>query len=161
MRDLHFTTRFFGLVFTLNTLMIVVLEVALNLAMARWPHGSLLALGALLFAVGYGLTGLTRTAGGVLLTVAIWTFGEMIMFPALADAVAALSPPRRRGEYMGMFAFTFALGTAVGPWLGVLAYTRGGPGLAWGGCFVLGCASAAALARFRAPRPSEAPEDAP
>ena len=149
-RDLRFSSTFFGLIWTLNTLLIVLLEVPLNLAMARWPHGRQFALGALLVAAGFGLTGWARSHGAILLTVAIWTGGEMILFPATADAVAALAPSHRRGEYMGLYSLTFAVANGIGPWLGVLACAQAGPGAVWAGCFLLGCASAAALGRFRA-----------
>ena len=156
-RDLGFTPRFFGLIFTLNTLLIVVLEVALNLAMARWPHQRQFTLGALLFAAGFGLTGLARTQGALLATAVIWTFGEMIMLPAMADAVATLAPAHRRGEFMGLYSLTFAVGMALGPWLGVLGYARGGPRLVWAACAVVGTGSAFLLSRFRLPRTSPQP----
>lgn len=147
--NLGFTPRFFGLIFTLNTVMIVLLEVALNLATAQWPHRRLFVVGSLLFATGFGLTGLARTHAGLLVTVVIWTFGEMIMLPASSDAVAVLAPPHRRGEYMGLFSFTIALGTALGPWLGVLAYAHIGPAAVWGACWVAGGASALLLSKCR------------
>ena len=147
-RDLGFGSTFFGLIWTLNTLLIVLLEVPLNHAMARWPHRRQFALGALLVAAGFGLTGLARGRPALLLTVAVWTFGEMILFPATADAVAALAPRQRRGEYMGLYSLAFAAANGLGPWLGVLAYAHLGAGPVWAGCLLLGCASAAALARF-------------
>jgi len=148
-RNLGFTPRFFGLIFTLNTLLIVLLEVALNLAMARWPHQRQFTLGAALVAVGFGLTGLARSHSLLLVTVAIWTFGEMILLPAMADAVATLAPAHRRGEYMGLYSLTFAVGFALGPWLGVTAYAQVGPGLVWGVCGGVGLFSAFMLSRFR------------
>jgi predicted MFS family arabinose efflux permease len=150
-RDLGFTSRFFGLIFTVNTLLIVALEVPLNLAMAHWAHGRQAALGTLLLAGGMGCTGLARSHGAILAMTVVWTLGEMILFPITTDAVAALAHPRRRGEYMGLYSLIFALATALGPWLGMLAYTHHGPGAAWGGCLLLGCASAAALYAFRVP----------
>lgn len=51
-RDLGLGSRFYGLLFTVNTLLIVVLEVALNLAMARWPHGRQLLAGSICLAAG-------------------------------------------------------------------------------------------------------------
>lgn len=148
-RDLGFTPRFFGMVFTVNTLIIVALEVALNLAMARWPHQRQFTLGAMLFALGFGLTGVARSHGALMATVVIWTFGEMILFPAMADAVATLAPVHRRGEYMGLYSLTFALGMALGPWLGVMAYARVGAGPVWGACAGVGIGSAFLLSRFR------------
>jgi predicted MFS family arabinose efflux permease len=148
-RDLGCTTRFFGLIFTVNTLLIVALEVPLNVAMARCPHGRQLVLGSLLVAAGFGLVGLARGHGAILACAVIWTFGEMILFPTTADAVAALAPGHRRGEYMGLYSLAFAAASALGPWLGLTVYALAGPGPAWGACFLLGCVGAAALGRFR------------
>lgn len=149
-RDLGHGTRFFGFIFTVNTLIIVALEVALNLAMGKWPHGRQLMLGSLFYAVGFGLTAFAFTRGALLGTVVLWTFGEMILLPAMSDAVATLAPPDRRGEYMGLYALSFAAALSLGPWLGVLVYARLGPAATWGGCFALGLLSAAMLGRFRA-----------
>lgn len=149
-RDLGLGTRFYGLLFTVNTLLIVTLEVALNLGMARWPHRRLLLLGSLCYAAGFGLTGLADTRPLLLGTVMLWTFGEMILLPAMSDAVATLAPADRRGEYMGLYSLSFAAALTLGPWLGVLAYVRLGPAATWGGCAGLGLLSAALLSRFRA-----------
>ncbi|HJV22831.1 MAG TPA: MFS transporter [Holophagaceae bacterium] len=153
-RDLGHSTRFFGLIFTLNTVLIVVLEVGLNMAMAKWPHGRALALGCLCYAVGFGLTGLASTKSALLGLAVIWTFGEMILLPTASDAVAGLAPVDRRGEYMGLYSLSFATALAFGPWLGVQGYALGGPGWVWAGCFVSAALSAAVLWRFRvAPAP--------
>ena len=152
-RDLGHSTRFFGLIFTLNTLLIVAFEVALNLAMARWPHGRALALGCLCYAVGFGLTGLAHGQGALLALAAIWTTGEMILLPTASDAVAGLAPAARRGEYMGLYALAFAAALALGPWLGVKAYATLGPRWVWAACGLCGAASAAILWPFRAHPP--------
>jgi predicted MFS family arabinose efflux permease len=148
-RDLGLGTRFFGLIFTLNTLLIVALEVALNLGMARWPHRRLLLLGSLCYAAGFGLTGFAVSRSLLLGTVVLWTFGEMILLPAMSDAVATLAPADRRGEYMGLYSLSFAAALALGPWLGVLVYSRFGPAATWGGCAAFGLLSAVLLGRFR------------
>jgi predicted MFS family arabinose efflux permease len=148
-RDLGLGTRFFGLIFTVNTLVIVALEVALNLGMSGWSQGRLLLLGSLCYALGFGLTGLANTRLLLLGTVVLWTFGEMILLPAMSDAVATLAPADRRGEYMGLYSLTFAAALALGPWLGVLAYARLGPAYTWGGCCALGLLSAGLLGRFK------------
>ena len=153
-RDLGLGSRFFGLLFTVNTLLIVVLEVPLNLAMAHWQHGRLLLLGCLCLAVGFGLTAWATGYSTLILTTVIWTFGEMILFPAMSDAVATLSPPDRRGEYMGLLSLCFAAALALGPWLGVLAYARVGPRAVWFSTLVVAGAAGILLARFRTPTAS-------
>ncbi len=51
---------------------------------------------------------------------------------------------------MGLFSFIIALGTAIGPWVGILLYERIGPTKVWAACWVAGGASAFLLARWRA-----------
>jgi predicted MFS family arabinose efflux permease len=150
-RDLGLGSRFFGLLFTVNTLLIVLLEVPLNLALGHWRHGQLLLLGSLCLAAGFGLTAWATGYTTLILTTVIWTFGEMILFPAMSDAVATLAPPDRRGEYMGLLSLSFAAALALGPWLGVLAYAKAGPRFVWLAAFVLAGGAGLLLLRFRAP----------
>ncbi|HEX9008723.1 MAG TPA: MFS transporter, partial [Holophagaceae bacterium] len=70
---------------------------------------------------------------------------------AMADAVATLAPPERRGEYLGLYSTTFAAGLALGPWLGVLTYARLGPAALWTGCFITATVGGFLLGRFRIP----------
>ena len=150
-RDLGLGSRFFGLLFTVNTLLIVALEVPLNLAMAHWPHGRALLLGALCVATGFGLTAWATSYALLILSTVIWTFGEMILFPTMSDAVATLAPPDRRGEYMGLLSLSFAAGLALGPWLGVLAYAQMGPRVLWCSTFLIAGGAGLLLMRFRTP----------
>ncbi|WP_306590151.1 MFS transporter [Geothrix sp. 21YS21S-4] len=149
-RDLGLGSRFYGLLFTVNTLLIVALEVALNLAMAHWGHGRQIFAGALCLALGFGLTAWATVPATLIVTTVIWTFGEMILFPAMSDAVATLAPPDRRGEYMGLLSLCFAGALALGPWLGVLAYAQVGPKAVWLSTFVICTAAGLLLARFKA-----------
>ncbi|BDU68504.1 MFS transporter [Geothrix oryzae] len=160
-RDLDLGSRFYGLLFTVNTLIIVALEVSLNLAMARWPHGRQLFVGALCLAAGFGLTAWATGRTTLILTTVIWTFGEMILFPAMSDAVATLAPPDRRGEYMGLLSLCFAAGLALGPWLGVLAYAKAGPRAVWLSAFGVALGAGLLLARFRTPDGPRPPRDQP
>ncbi len=154
-RDLHFRESVFGLLFTLNTLLIVLLEVELNASTSRWPHRRTLALGALLTASGFGGLAVADEIWGVALTVVVWTFGEMILLPGIAAYVAAASPPDRRGEYMGMYTMTFGAAFAIGPWLGTELLERAGPRVLWTTMLALGALSAAMMWRTaRSPAPA-------
>ena len=148
-RDLGMTEAGYGLMFTINTALIVLLEVPLNSATAHWSHRRALALGAALFAAGFGSYGLASSAWGVAAAVVVWSFGEMILLPASSAYVAEIAPARKRGEYMGLYTMSFSLAFAVGPLLGTAVYERHGPRAVWAGAFVLGLLSAALLARVR------------
>src|SRR5215510_5947789 len=60
-RDLHFSESGYGMLFTINTGMIILLEVPLNHATAHWPHGRALALGSVLFSLGFGALAVAHT----------------------------------------------------------------------------------------------------
>ncbi|HZF11930.1 MAG TPA: MFS transporter [Thermoanaerobaculia bacterium] len=141
-QTLGLSTAIYGLMFTLNTLVIVLLEVPINAAMADWPFRRSLALGALLSGLGFGGLALVSSAWGVAATVLVWTFGEMILFPTAAAFSAHCAPPERQGAYMGLYSMSSAAAFALGPWAGTrLLAAWGGPVL-WGIVFLCGLVAA-------------------
>jgi MFS family permease len=141
--DLGQPARLFGILFTINTLMIVLFEVPLNLACSGVASWKLLTAGALLTGVGFGVLAHPGGVAWVVLSVVIWTLGEMCLFPSMSAWIADAAPPDRRGEYMGLFTMAFGAAFAIGPWLGVFAYSRFGAGVVWIGCLVVAALSAA------------------
>ena len=91
-RDLGFSPATFGILFSLNCLLIVVFEIPLNAATAHWPHRQTLALGAVLSGAGFGAMTFAREFWGLAATVVIWTFGEMLFFPASAAYATDIGP---------------------------------------------------------------------
>ena len=157
-RDLGFSEASYGLLATLNTLLVVAFEVPLNSAMSRWPTGKTLALGSVLTGAGFGLLAFAHAPGMVVVSVVVWTFGEIVLFPGLNAAVADLAPEARRGEYMGLYMMAFNLAFAIGPWAGTAILEGwGGPTL-WTGTFLAGLLSAILLRRAGAPRTTAAGE---
>lgn len=152
-RNLHQPETIYGLVFTVNTALIVALEVPLNAAMGRWPHGRSLALGALLVGLGFGGYALVADRAGVLATSAVWTFGEMVFLPSIMAHIAEIAPADRRGAYMGLFGMSFSSAMMVGPWVGGLVLERLGPTALWGAAGALGLLAATIAGR---PRPAAA-----
>jgi predicted MFS family arabinose efflux permease len=149
MRNIGIRESTYGFLFTLNTLIIILLEVPLNLRMAKWPHHSALALGALLFGLGFGALGFAREPWGIVASVVVWTFGEMIALPAMSACAADLSPAGRRGEYMGLYQVAFAAEFLLGPWAGVALLDYAGPRILWSAAFASACVSALVFWRLR------------
>jgi MFS family permease len=138
----------YGTVFTLNTLMIVVLELPLNNAMAQWSHRRTLTLGAFLYAIGFGSFALARGPIGIFAAVVVWTFGEMILMPGSAAYAAEIAPAGRRGEYMGLYTMSFSFAFSLGPWLGAMLLERHGPQALWNIALVSGCISTLLMSRI-------------
>ena len=144
-RDLHYPPSFYGTLFVANTILIVLVELPLNLAMQQWSHRSTITLGAVLIATGFGSMALLHTRLGLLLSVVVWTFGEMIAMPATGAYITDLAPQGRSGEYAGAYSAAYSLSLIVGPWAGIIALERiGGPAL-WCAALIIGLIGAAAL----------------
>lgn len=144
-----YSESFYGLLFTLNTLMIVAFEVPLNHAMARWSHARSLTLGAALFAVGFGAYGLPGGTWMIVAATAIWTVGEMVLMPAMSAYVTEISSEKRRGEYMGLYMMSFSLAFVIGPWAGLLILENCGARALWASCLALGAISTLMYSRVR------------
>lgn len=112
-RDLGYSGAVFGFLSAINTVIIIFVEVLLNNAMAHWDDRKALALGAILCGIGFGLMALWGNIYFIAFTIVIWTFGEMIFFPASTSFTSAISPENRRGEYMGYFQMTFSLALMI------------------------------------------------
>lgn len=143
----------YGLMFSLNTVMIILIEVPLTAATSHWPNRLSLPLGAALTGAGFGAMAFVHGYAGVAMTVVIWTFGEMILLPTATAYVAEIAPDSKRGQYMGFYSMTFSLAFTMGPWLGAAVLAGRGPGVLWTGAFVLAMISALLLGRIGQARP--------
>jgi MFS family permease len=144
---LGFRPWVFGGLFTVNTLVIVLSEVRLNTRTGHWPYARSLATGALLATLGFAALAFARSLTAVVGTVLVWTVGEMILFPSAAAYFSEISPPSRRGEYLGYYTMAFGIAFSAGPWLGTVVLERWGGVVLWALCFPVGCLSVWALAR--------------
>jgi predicted MFS family arabinose efflux permease len=156
--NLKLSAASYGTLFTLNCLLIVLLEVPINIATAHWPHRRTLALGAFLFGVGFGALAFAWDFWSAAVTVIIWTFGEMFFFPGMAAYLTDIAPTSRRGEYMGLSQMIMGLAFMIGPWAGMLVLDRYGPTALWLSTFALGLGAAVLMSRLVEPRhAAEAP----
>jgi MFS family permease len=141
---LGYTPSTYGLLMSINGVMIVLFELLITSWTQRFPPQRLIALGYGLTGIGFALTGLAGSIPFLSFTVVIWTLGEMTWAPVTGAYVTGLAPERYRGRYMGLWHSTWSAGMLLGPFLGTLIYASN-PSILWLTCLVLG-AIAAALA---------------
>ena len=65
------------------------------------------------------------------LTVAVWTFGEMLSMPLVTALIAGRADDANRGRYMGLNSFSFSLAFIVAPAVGTAVYDGLGPDAVW------------------------------
>ncbi len=139
----------YGAVLAVNGVLIVLVQPLLNDWVKRHSLRNMMALCALLTAIGFALHGASVFLWMHVIAVAIWTIGEIVMAPSASTFVADRAPVLARGRYQGMFAMAYGIAGTLAPLLGprLLAYS---PLLLWGSCFVLGLLAALG---FRAMKP--------
>jgi MFS family permease len=134
----HLPEYTIGLVFTLNTLVIVVFQMPVLHAVERFDPLQVIGLGAFLLCAGFSLLALTSSLGPIGVTVLVWTVGEMLTTPLLEGFVANRSSVENRGQYMGLFSVAFSLAFVLAPLGGTWVYEVWGYRTLWFLCGVLG-----------------------
>ena len=134
----------FGMLIAINGALIVVLQPVVIPIIRRHARSRVLALGALLTGIGFGLTGLMNDARGYAISIALWTLGEILIAPVGPTVVADLSPPHLRGGYQGAYHLSWGASNLAAPLLGAAVLAHFGSSALWGGCFGLGCVVAIA-----------------
>jgi predicted MFS family arabinose efflux permease len=133
-----------GPLWAINTLMIVLIEMALLHALRKRSEIKIVAVGALLIGLGFGLMPLGRSYAYIALTVMVWTMGEILTMP-LTATVTANRAGAAAGSYMGMLSMAFSLAIFIAPLTGNWALgTIGGDAL-W---FLLGGIGVSCAAGF-------------
>jgi MFS family permease len=152
-RDLGFDETLYGFLQGANGFLVVAFELAVTAFALRHPRTRMIALGILLNGLGFGAFAFLRSAAGMFIAVAIWSFGEMFDSPSVAAFTADRAPPHARGRYQSALGVTYGLAFTVGPIAGTALY-QALPEAVWYASAILGVVGAAlALAARRHPAP--------
>lgn len=136
-----------GVLFALNGVLIVGLQLPLTRVMERHSTLNVIGIGAVLTAVAYGLVLVIPGPAQSLLFLAavmvLITFGEIIFLPMLPNFASSLAPRAARGRYQGTLEAAVAAGAVLGPPLGGFILQSGFGSLLWIGSALvcLGCAA--------------------
>lgn len=132
---LGFSNSTFGLLIAVNTVLIILIELPLNASMTGWKDENSLYLGIILTGIGFGALIFADTITILIISIVIWTFGEMIFFPGAATMASELAPENRKGEYMGFYQMVFSLSFMLAPYLGTFIYDKLSPTALWAATF--------------------------
>ncbi|AEG44994.1 MFS transporter [Isoptericola variabilis] len=136
----------FGVLLTLNGLLLCLLQLPTARLFNRWSRDLVIVLAIGVTAVGVGMQAAASTLAMYLVTVAVWTLGEMGSHPQATSLTADLADPRRRGRYQGVYGLTHSLAMAVGPVAGGFVLDAFGSRVLWLGAAAVGVVVAVLLA---------------
>jgi predicted MFS family arabinose efflux permease len=108
-----------GLLFAINPIVIVVLQLRVTRWTARVPRGHKLAAGVLLMASPYLALEASAALPVVLAVLMLVVLGEMLWAPASEALVAELAPAGMRGVYLGTVNAASWLGLSLAPAVGL------------------------------------------
>src|SRR4029079_16545689 len=93
----------FGLAMALNGVLIVIVQPLVSGWLGRRDPARMFALGLSVMALGFAMTAFVETTFGLVVTIVVWTAGEVITAGIPGAVVATLAPPELRGRYSGLF----------------------------------------------------------
>jgi len=133
----------YGLIYAVNPIVVIVAQIGVLRVIDRLPGVPTLAISAVIMGVGFGLTAVASSVPFYMLTVVVWTLGE-IGFNAVGPAmVADIAPAHLRGRYNGVIGMSFGAAALVAPLVGTQVFENYGETALWAGCLVLSIVSAA------------------
>lgn len=142
LRDVHgIPESGYGALLSLNAIMVVLLQFWITRRIESRPPMLMMALGALLYAIGFAMYGFTSLYAIFIIAMVIVTIGEMFVAPVSQAIVARFAPKDMRGRYMAVFGFSFGVPFAVGPLLAGLVLDNLEPRLLWWVGGILGIAA--------------------
>jgi MFS family permease len=138
LRD-HFgmNTDYVGLMFAVNTTVIVAVEMLLIDSIKHWSLVRTIGWGCFLFCLGWGMLPFGETAAYAVLAMLIVTVGEMLSFAMSAGFVANRSGATDDGSYMGWYMVMFAAANVLGPGVGGAIY-QVDPDAVWYAALIVG-----------------------
>lgn len=123
-----------GLLYSLNGLLVVFLQMPVTRAMAPLRMTTQLVIGCLLYSAGYAMMGFGGALQLLFAAMFVITIGEIVATPPSMSLAAGFSSEAMRGRYMGTYGLFGSFGWSLGPLVGgaLLDLTRGRPPLLWG-----------------------------
>ncbi|XEO75596.1 Multidrug resistance protein MdtH [Candidatus Lokiarchaeum ossiferum] len=113
--DLSFTNQQYGLLISMNALMVVVMQFWLTKRIKMFPALIMMAVGNILYGIGFGMYGFIGTIPLAFGAMVIITVGEMVVAPFNQTMVANFAPEDKRGRYSAVYMFVGLIPMLLGP----------------------------------------------
>lgn len=122
----------FGLLAAVNGMLVAFFEISITARLKPFRRLRLAALGCFVSAVGFGMIGLVMHWAWFLLTVLVFTAGEILASPQQMAFIADWAPPEARGRYLSLYQATWSVAFAVNPAITLPLHAALGERAFWG-----------------------------
>ncbi len=132
LRDHHgVNPQGYGFLLTSSAITVVLLQFWITRRVKRVPPFVLMAIGTVLYAIGFAMFGVVTAYGLFVLAIVVITFGEMIVVPTSQALTAHFAPEEMRGRYMAVYGFSFSIPATIGPSAAGFILDNFNPNLVW------------------------------
>ncbi|MEV0846160.1 MFS transporter [Streptomyces sp. NPDC049954] len=121
----------YGALAAVNAVLVVLLQPLTTHWLADFDRVRVQAVAGAVIAAGVALTGLADSVFLFVVSVVVWSAGEVLAAGINAALVADLAPAEARGRYQGAFQWFWGLARFLSLTLGVTLYTAAGPAVLW------------------------------
>lgn len=120
---LHEAAWIAGALLMVNTIQVAVTQTVISHRMERHRATRVITIGAVANAVAFGLLALLDVApgwmvvAGLFVAMVVFSFGEVVAFPAIDNLSISLAQPRIQGRYLAVFQLSWTVGQVAAPGL--------------------------------------------
>ena len=114
-RNLGIPESSISIVFTVNAMMCVTLQLAVIRLINGMRPMRLMCVSGLLYMAGVSSIALIDQVWWYCICMAVMTLGELIMSPTMSDLAAKMAPENARGRYMSVLSLARPFGQGIGP----------------------------------------------
>jgi len=130
--DIHgFPKPNFAWLLSMNALMVVIFQYFISRLFSKYDPMKVIALGTFFYMIGFGMYGFISEPYMFFVAMAILTIGEMIAMPVGQTAAASFAPEDKRGRYMAVYGFHWAIPSLFGVLLAGIVWESIGPNWVW------------------------------
>ena len=139
LRDVHGVPEIgYGYLISMNAVIVVLFQFWVARKLERFRPMLMVAVGTLLYGLGFAMYGLTSTYFMFAVAMIVITIGEMIVSPFQQALVASFAPEEMRGRYMAVSGLSWGMAFAIGPYFAGVLLDSASPELLWTACGILG-----------------------
>ncbi|MQC27318.1 MAG: MFS transporter [Chloroflexi bacterium] len=123
----------YGYILSMNAGMVVLFQFWITRRLTGSAPLRVMALGALLYGIGFALYGVNSTIYFYAFAMVIITIGEMVIVPVSQAIAVRFAPAHMRGRYLAIFGFAYAIPFGIGPIVAGLVMENSDPRWVWWG----------------------------
>ena len=126
-----FSETGFGFLLSMNAIMVVIFQFWITRKVSKYAPMKMMAFGTIFYMIGFAMYGFISAIYLFFIAMAIITVGEMIVTPVAQAAAASFAPEDKRGRYMAVFSFQWAIPNLFGVLLAGIVMENLGPNWVW------------------------------